>query len=80
MLVALGFALALFFAHLFALAVYGMSVLAFELGWIYEHRPRWTAVAREAVICLLPFFVPPLLIVRSCSIQIWRRHGTPAGC
>lgn len=57
------FALALFFAHLMACAVYGVLVAGYELGQIWYERPqRWHAAARRLALAGLPF-LPPLAIL-----------------
>jgi hypothetical protein len=69
------FVLALFFCHLFALGLYGLALLAFELNRLWERRaaPLGTSV-RDFVATALPFLPALLLLIVGPT---WDAAGVP---
>lgn len=60
------FALALFFAHLMACAVYAVLVAGYELGQIWSDRPRqWTSAFRRLALAGAQFLPPAAILWRT---------------
>lgn len=58
-----GFALALFFAHLMACALYGIMVMSYELGAVLRERPRrLSRLPLRLALAGIPF-LPPLALL-----------------
>jgi hypothetical protein len=63
--VSLVFVVVLFFCHLFALGLYGMTLLAIEASWAWRTRPGRGAVLREALVFGGPFLAAAALMALS---------------
>lgn len=62
---------ALFFCHLFDVGLFGLAVGSLELWRWHRDRPMaWTAMARDAVLLVLPFVPVPLLMLASPTMGL----------
>src|SRR5438128_118651 len=81
LLVSAAFVLALFFCHLFAVALYGMGLFAIELRRLWDLRERpWGARIADFVATGLPFLPVVPLLLKSPTWQLagenyWDQQG-----
>jgi hypothetical protein len=76
-LVSLIFVTVLFFCHLFALGLYGLTLLAIELAWAWRERPSARRLAGEAAVFLAPFLVAlPLMALSPTTDFVAVTHWT----
>jgi hypothetical protein len=81
LLVSAGFVLAMFFCHLFAVALYGMGLFAIEVHRLWEQRDRpWGRRIADFVATGLPFLPVVPLLLKSPTWQLaaenyWDQQG-----
>jgi len=73
-----GFALALFFAHLMACALYGVMVMSYELGAVLRERPwRLARLPLRLALSGIPFLPPLALLIAMAQERLPDRLQFP---